>query len=126
MDIQRLQGVASSTSGSVSTIDKTLRAATVADAPVAVSPIAQPVAQTPSSPASPAAIAAELQSYLQTSAHAVETTVQFSIDTKTGLPVITVRNAQSGAIVRQLPVDVAVRLLKNFSMGTGTLLDSQS
>jgi flagellar protein FlaG len=117
--------VVSPTSGPTSTIAKTLETVTGAGASAAVSPIAQPAAQPPSSPASPAAIAAELQSYLQTSAHAVETTVQFSIDTKTGLPVITVRDAQSGAIVRQLPVDVAVRLLKNFSMGTGTLLDSQ-
>lgn len=121
MDIQGLNAVAPVTSGTTATTDKTSPAATVASAPIAASPISQAASRTP---VSPAAVAAELQAFLQASPHAAQTTVQYTLDAKTGLPVVTVRNAQSGQIVRQMPIDVAVRLLESFSMGTGTLLDS--
>ena len=124
MDIPGLKGLAPLVSVTSPTADSTPKTAAVADAPGAVSAIVKPPSQTGAT-GSGADIAAELQAYLQTPPHPAETTVQFSLDQKTGLPVITVRNVQSGEIVRQLPVEVAARLLQNFSMGTGTLLDQK-
>jgi flagellar protein FlaG len=125
MDIPGLKGIVPLTSGTSPPADKTPRAATVADAaPGAVSAVVQPPSPSSAKDSGPA-IAAELQAYLQTPPHPAETTVQYSLDQKTGLPVVTVRNAQSGDIVRQLPVEVAARLLENFSMGTGALLDQK-
>ena len=124
MDISGLKATTPVTSGAAATIEKTSQAATVANAPVVASPISQTPSSTPVAPAAPAALVAQLQALLRSSPHAAETTVQYTLDAKTGIPVITVRDAQSGRIVRQLPIDVAARLLENFSMGTGTLLDS--
>jgi flagellar protein FlaG len=123
MDIQGLMAVAPATSGVPAAIDKTSQAVAVADATAAASPISLPAA---SEPRLPGAIAAELQAFLHASQHMAQTMVQYGLDAKTGMQVITVRDAQSGQIIRQMPPDVAVRLLKNFSMGTGTLLDSSA
>ena len=68
------------------------------------------------------AIAAQLQEYLQSS----ERDVEFRVDADTDAQVVTVRNAATGDVVRQMPSEEALRVIKNLIADQGTLLNTSA
>ena len=66
------------------------------------------------------AIAAQLQEYLNSSRRDVE----FRVDAGTGVQVVTVRDAATGDVVRQMPSEEVLRVLQNMNAAQGTLLNS--
>ena len=66
-----------------------------------------------------ATVSARLDKYLWDSGRSLE----FRIDSSTHATVITVRRADTGEVVRQLPTEEALRLLRRLTEESGTLLD---
>ena len=66
-----------------------------------------------------AAIAARLQDYLRSSQRDIE----FSVDVDTKTQVVVVRDA-SGEVVRQMPSEEVLRVLRNLHGGTGALFET--
>ena len=66
-----------------------------------------------------AAIAAQLQDFLQSSRRDVE----FRVDADTHTQIVTVRDATTGDVIRQMPSVEALRVLKSLNAAQGTLLD---
>jgi flagellar protein FlaG len=126
MDIQGLKAPTPVSPGLAQSADKSLQAATGAVTPVAVKPVVAMPEQAPAQEApqrdiksQTAAIAAQLQSYLKSSQRDIE----FTVDGDTGSQVVTVRDANTGDVIRQMPSEEALRILKNLNAGQGTLLN---
>ncbi len=66
-----------------------------------------------------AAIARGIQEYLQRNGR----NLQFSVDEATGETVITVRDAATGDVIRQIPNAEALAIAQRLSAKSGTLLD---
>lgn len=64
-------------------------------------------------------VAERLREYLQGSQRELE----FSIDEGSNATVIRVRDAVTGDVIRQIPGEEALRLLRNLNVGSGTFLD---
>ncbi len=65
------------------------------------------------------AAAEQIESYLKS----VGRELQFSIDEETGETVITVRDASTGEIVRQIPKAEAMRIAHSLGSQTNALID---
>lgn len=65
------------------------------------------------------AIARQLQDYMRST----DRDLEFSIDEDTGVPVVAVRDGVTGELIRQLPSDEALRILRNLDVGQPTVLD---
>ena len=126
MDIPGSKPVAPVATALQSTTDTVSKAATDALTPAAVKPVvataaapspAQSLQQDKKDQA--AAIAAQLQDFLQSSRRDVE----FRVDADTHTQVVTVRDANTGDVIRQMPSVEALRVLKSLNAAQGTLLD---
>jgi flagellar protein FlaG len=128
MDIKITKAVTPVSSGLQSTADRNYSTATGQLSPAAVSPVAAPPApaRVPSAPqrdlqSRMEVVAAQLQEFLQSS----ERDIEFRVDADTGAQVVTVRDANSGDVIRQMPGEEVLRVLKNLTAGQGTLLDTK-
>lgn len=65
------------------------------------------------------AAARQIESYLKS----VGRTLEFRVDADTHRTVVTVRDAESGDVIRQIPGDEALRLARHLSQGLGGLVD---
>ena len=121
MEIQGLSPLVPASVGPTVTPDLPANTTASAPAPAVVSALVQAKpAQPAPAPVSTAAVAQQLQVFLQESARSV----QFSVDADTGAQVITVKDSASGDVIRQMPSDVALRLMKD--LGSGSLIDSKA
>lgn len=68
------------------------------------------------------AIAKQLQDFLQNS----QRDIQFSVDSDTKTRIITVRDSNTGDIIRQIPTEEALRIMKNLDATLGSLVDQQA
>jgi flagellar protein FlaG len=66
-----------------------------------------------------AALARQINSYLHSNSRQLE----FRVDAESGDPVITVRDAE-GNVVRRIPGEDALEMLRRLSVDPGTLVDS--
>jgi len=66
-----------------------------------------------------AAVAQQLESYLRS----VGRSVQFSIDTQSGETVVSVRDATTGGLIRQIPSEEALRLAQALNAKGNSLVD---
>jgi flagellar protein FlaG len=66
-----------------------------------------------------AAVAAQIESYLKS----VGRQVQFSIDSRSGETIISVRDAATGELIRQIPSAEALRLSQSLGISYGKLVD---
>ena len=128
MDIQAMKALTVVSASLPATTDKPLTSATGAMAPVAAKPIVElPQQAVPKETprrdfkSQTAAIAEQLQAYLQSS----DRDIEFRVDADTGSQVVTVRDAASGDVIRQMPSEEALRILKNLDAGQGTLLNER-
>ena len=126
MDIPGSKPVAPVATALQSTTDTVSKTATDALTPAAVKPVVATAAAP--SPAQSlqqdmkdqaAAIAAQLQDFLQSSRRDVE----FRVDADTHTQIVTVRDANTGDVIRQMPSVEALRVLKSLNAAQGTLLD---
>ena len=126
MDIPGSKPVAPVATALQSTTDSVSKTATDALTSAAVKPVVATAAAP--SPAQwlqqdmkdqAAAIAAQLQDFLQSSRRDVE----FRVDADTHTQVVTVRDANTGDVIRQMPSVEALRVLKSLNAAQGTLLD---
>jgi flagellar protein FlaG len=65
------------------------------------------------------AVAAQIESYLRSSGRSLN----FSVDSSTGRTVIAVRDANTGALIRQIPSEEALRLATSIDVGSAALVD---
>jgi flagellar protein FlaG len=79
----------------------------------------QTAASTQNVQATVAAVAARIESYLRS----VGRDIELSIDSQTGKTVISVRDAQTGDLVRQIPTAEALRISQSLGAHRSTLLD---
>jgi len=92
-------------------------------APPIASAVAAPVTVTRSALDTLKAVAAELQSYVNSNGRELE----FRVDESSGLTVVTVRNSQTGDLIRQIPSDEAVRIARALgSNGRNALVDLEA
>jgi flagellar protein FlaG len=126
MDIPGSKPVAAVVAVLQSTTDESSRTATGAVTPAAVMPVATAAGTPGVSDAAQSdirshavAIAAQLQDFLQSSRRDIE----FRVDADTGTQVITVRDANTGDVIRQMPSEEVLRVLKSLNAPRGTLLD---
>ena len=126
MDIPGSKPVAPVATALQSTTDSVSKTATDALTSAAVKPVVATAAAP--SPAQwlqqdmkdqAAAIAAQLQDFLQSSRRDVE----FRVDADTHTQIVTVRDANTGDVIRQMPSVEALRVLKSLNAAQGTLLD---
>jgi len=126
MDIPGSKPVAPVATALQSTTDSVSKTATDALTSAAVKPVVATAAAP--SPAQwlqqdmkdqAAAIAAQLQDFLQSSRRDVE----FRVDADTHTQIVTVRDATTGDVIRQMPSVEALRVLKSLNAAQGTLLD---
>lgn len=87
----------------------------------------------PAAPAAAAAAHEEPPRSLQAVAEQIETylrangrELRFSVDAESGRTVITVRDPESGAVVRQIPSEEALRLARSLGDRPGAILDLQA
>jgi flagellar protein FlaG len=66
-----------------------------------------------------AAVAQQLESYLRS----VGRSVQFSIDSASGETVVSVRDAATGEVIRQIPSEEALRLARTLGTQNQSLVD---
>jgi len=66
-----------------------------------------------------AAVAQQLESYLRS----VGRSVQFSIDSESGETVVSIRDAATGEVIRQIPSAEALRLAESLGAQRSSLLD---
>lgn len=66
-----------------------------------------------------AAVAEQLRQYLR----ATDRDLEFRVDDDTGTTVITVRNASTGDVVRQIPNEEALRIMRSLNAESGTFID---
>jgi flagellar protein FlaG len=88
-----------------------------ADRPKEPAPQARPV---PDPQQTLERVAARLREYLAESRRDLE----FRVDHDAGATVVTVRNANTGEVIRQIPNEEALRVLRRLNEGSATLLDS--
>lgn len=67
-----------------------------------------------------AAVAAQIESYLRSTGRQV----QFSIDNDSGRTVISVRDANTGDLIRQIPSEEALRLAQSLGVQQNALIDT--
>jgi len=97
--------------------DQARPAASGSPGSAAVSAVA--VAHAPVSGGKLEAIASQLQDFLNTSQRDIE----FRVDADTNVQVVTVRDAVSGDVIRQMPGEDVLRVLKNLGAQQGTFLN---
>jgi len=68
------------------------------------------------------AIAASIESYVKSTGRSLE----FHVDDASGLTVVTVRNSETGDLVRQIPSDEAVRIARSLGKRSNTLIDLEA
>jgi len=126
MDIQGSKPVAPVATALQSLTDTVSNSATGAVTPAAVKPVVAPAAVVPTADSvqrnlksQAAAIAAQLQEYLQSTRRDIE----FRVDADTGTQVVTVRDANTGEVIRQMPSEEVLRVLKSLNAPQGTLVD---
>jgi len=132
MDIQGTKPVVLVTPGLQATTESAGQAAAPSITVSAVKPVAatsQADTETakrsaPSSAGAPRleAIARQLQEFLQNS----QRDIQFSVDADTKTRIITVRDSNTGDIIRQIPTEEALRIMKNLDATLGSLVDQQA
>ena len=66
-----------------------------------------------------AAVASQLQEFLNSSQRDVE----FSVEPDTHVQVVTVRDTLTGQVIRQFPNEDVIRVVRNLTAQQGTLLD---
>jgi flagellar protein FlaG len=66
-----------------------------------------------------AVVAEQLRQYLR----ATDRDLEFRVDGDTGTTVITVRNASTGDVVRQIPNEEALRIMRSLNAESGTFID---
>jgi flagellar protein FlaG len=66
-----------------------------------------------------AAVAAQLESYLRSIGRQVE----FSIDSESGRTVVSVRDANTGDVIRQMPSEEALRIAQALGSQSNSLID---
>ena len=69
-----------------------------------------------------AAVAVELQQFLRDSQRDVE----FHVDEESGAQVVTVRDAVSGDVVRQMPTEDVLKVLRYINAQSGTLFQGKT
>jgi len=65
------------------------------------------------------AVARQLEDYLRRSGR----DLSFRVDEAAGATVVTVRDTSTGEVIRQMPSEEALRLLRRLNEGSATLLD---
>lgn len=81
---------------------------------------ARPAPQRPVTRDTLEAIAASIQAYLQRNGRNLE----FRVDDATGHTVITVRDASTGDVIRQIPNEEALAIAQRLTANSGTLVDA--
>jgi flagellar protein FlaG len=126
MDIQGSKPVAPVATALQSLTDTVSRTATGAVTPAAVKPVVAPAAVASAADSvqrnlksQAAAVAAQLQEYLQSTRRDIE----FRVDADTGTQIVTVRDANTGEVIRQMPSEEVLRVLKGLNAPQGTLVD---
>lgn len=66
-----------------------------------------------------AVVAEQLNAFMRASSRDLE----FSVDSGANTTVVTVRNASTGEVVRQIPNEDALRLMRRLNAQSGTLVD---
>jgi flagellar protein FlaG len=100
--------------------DQAKSAASGSPGSAAVSAVA--VAHVPVSGGKLEAIASQLQAFLNTSQRDIE----FRVDADTHVQVVTVRDSVSGDVIRQMPGEDVLRVLKNLGAQQGTFLNEEA
>jgi flagellar protein FlaG len=90
----------------------------------AVAPVKTPAPSAPAPAPAPTeeimrAVARQIESYLKANGR----DLQFSVDQDTGRTVVTVRDASTGEIIRQIPDAEALRIAQSLDNQLGTLLN---
>lgn len=88
-------------------------------APVPVAASHAPKSTTPALPDALKAAAEQIEQYLKSSGRELN----FSIDQDTGETVVTVRDASTGEVIRQMPNEEALRLAKALGARSSALVD---
>ena len=89
-------------------------------APPEPAPVAREQVEPPPNPApTPSKVAEHLQDYLNSARRNLE----FRVDADTRTTVITVRIANTGEVVRQIPNEQALRMLRHLNEGSATFMD---
>jgi len=79
----------------------------------------QAVQQTPTPAEAVKAAAAQIESYLRSSGRSLE----FRVDGATGRTIVSVRNPQTGELIRQIPGEETLRLASMLGAGGNALID---
>lgn len=69
-----------------------------------------------------AAVAAQLETYLRS----IGRSLQFSVDSTTGRTVVSVRDATTGDVIRQIPSEEALRLAQALGSQPSALVDTEA
>lgn len=102
-----------------STTHRASHVAALGDATQAPKPAPASPPPTPALQQTLAAVAKQIESYLRS----VGRQLEFRVDDATGDTVITVRDAQTGEVVRQIPGDETLRLARALGNGPHALID---
>jgi flagellar protein FlaG len=126
MDISSLAAVGTVTSRSTVPSDRTSTPVTGAAAPAAASsfPAKNGADQTP--PTAPAELVAQLKVLLQSSPQTANAAVTYGVDAKSGVAVVSIRDGQTGKLIRQMPPEDVLKLLQASGTGASALLDSHA
>ena len=124
MDISRVAAVGPVTSRPTVTSDRTSTPATGAAAPAAASSFSGTGGADQTPPTAPAELVAQLKVLLQSSPQTSNAAVTYGVDAKSGVAVVSIRDGQTGKLIRQMPPADVLRLLQSPTAGASALLDS--
>lgn len=96
----------------VASVDRTARGAAPAAAEPPRRPVREPVAPQPSA-ADIEQASARIEKYVQSSGR----NLQFRVDADSGRVVVSVRDAETGELIRQIPNEAALRIAKSLEQG---------
>ena len=117
MDIQAAKPV-SNVSAPTSAAGKRAASSPVQDSPSAL-PVGKPQPPVRDLQHSLAVVAEQLNEYLRSSSRDLE----FHVDSGANTTVVTVRNPSTGEVVRQIPNEEALRIMRNLNAQSGTFVD---
>jgi len=123
VNTEKVQPLSSTVTKSASTSSQTAKRTTASPVTeqVLISKTPAPTATTRSVQEVTAAAAAQIESYLRSSGR----NLSFSVDTQSGLTVVSVKDAATGDVIRQMPSEEALRLARALQAqgGRSSLLD---
>jgi flagellar protein FlaG len=85
-----------------------------------------PPSTTPAPAPVPQAEVERSRAQLERFVRSIRRELEFTVDDATGRTIITVRNKETGEVVRQIPAEEVVALARAFAEGRPTLLESEA